>query len=631
MTVFKRTSRYSAISALLALAFVAAGDFGVAADQLPSRRLMERLDGHLRQAVAARRSEPQRVIIRVRPGQRDAIRRLLEGHEDTVLAEHQSLEAMTAVVHGDDLAALAAHDAIVSMSTDAIVRPHGQLLGGLLGGLTQTLVKVVEVAVGTVTGLVGDIVGILHFDPAENTQGPEVPPPVLRETLGLDDRWTGRSVGVAVIDSGLEMSSEFQGRVTAFYNFTGGKTQSTYAFDDYGHGTHVAGIIGGSGALGSSRDYRGIAPNVRFTILKVLDANGAGYTSDVVRAIDFAVANRSKFGIDIINLSLGHPIFEPASTDPLVLAVERASQAGIIVVTAAGNFGKHPETGLPGYAGVTSPGNAPSAITAGAVMTLDTVGRNDDRIPDYSSAGPTWYDALVKPDIVAPGHNIVGVAAKKGQLYKSHPELKAADTDYIRLSGTSMATSVATGIVALMIEAHETTMPGTPPLSPNFTKGALQYSALTVHNDLGVPYDPLRQGAGALNGRGAIQLAKTVDTTRPSGSFWLTQVPSPWTTIAGGTHTWNQGIIWGSGIIWGATVDVNHKAWASGIIWGADVTWGSGIIWGANVVWTNPSVWSTGIIWGADTVGAEDEDSGIIWGSTGTGPDSTVWKNLSEN
>ena len=128
-------------------------------------------------------------------------------------------------------------------------------------------------------------------------------------------------------------------------------------------------------------------------------------------------------GIDIINLSLGHPILRTGGTDPLVQAVERASRAGVIVVAAAGNYGKNPTTGLPGYAGITSPGNAPSAITAGAVNIQNTVARSDDRIPDYSSAGPTWYDALVKPDIVSPGHNIVAVAAKRSYLYQTYPQL----------------------------------------------------------------------------------------------------------------------------------------------------------------------------------------------------------------
>ena len=619
--MFNRHSRRVAIAGLLALAFFAAGDAAVSAGQLP-RRHVERLDSHLREVLAGGTRDAQRVIIRVRPGRGSDVRRLLTSREDPVLAEHASIDALTAVVDGEELSRLAAHEGVVSVSTDAIVRPHG-LLGGLLG----IVGGLVEVVTDTVDALLGDVVSII--DPTENTAGPPVPPRIVRTTLGLDDRWTGRGVGVAVIDSGLEMSSEFQGRVTAFYDFTNGQTRATSPFDDYGHGTHVAGTIGGSGALSYNRDYHGLAPQVRFVVLKVLDARGAGYTSDVVRAIDFAVANRGRFGIDLINLSLGHPIYEPASTDPLVLAVERAARAGIVVVAAAGNLGTHPETGLPGYAGITSPGNAPSAITAGALATVDTVSRSDDRIPEFSSAGPTWYDALVKPDIVAPGHNIVAAAAKRGTLYRNYPQLKAPDSDYMRLSGTSMATGVTTGLVALMIEAHETQMPGTPRLSPNFVKGALQYTALTVRDDLAVPYNPLRQGAGALNGRGAIQLARDVDTSEREGAFWLTRVPSPWTTIAGETHTWAQGIIWGSGIIWGATLDVNQQAWANGIIWGADVTWGAGIIWGANVVWTHPDTWSSGIIWGSTSVGAVN-GNGIIWGATGSGPESTAWKDLEE-
>ena len=300
-----------------------------------------------------------------------------------------------------DLGPLADADQTLSIAADAVVRPTG-----LLGSLTTSLASVTSNLLKTVVNVI--------LPGGGDTSGPAVPPSVLRETLGVgDSRWTGRGVGVAVIDSGLEMSAEFQGRVTAFYDMTGGRTVATSPFDDYGHGTHVAGTIGGSGALSRSNDYRGLAPNVRLIVLKALDKTGAGYTSDVIRAIDFAVENRARFGISIINLSLGHPIAQPAGADPLVQAVERASRAGVIVVVAAGNQGVNPTTGQPGYAGITSPGNAPSAITVGAARTDSTVIRSDDRIPDYSSAGPTWYDAMVKPDVVAPGHNIVAVAAKQ--------------------------------------------------------------------------------------------------------------------------------------------------------------------------------------------------------------------------
>src|SRR5439155_2803663 len=132
----------------------------------------------------------------------------------------------------------------------------------------------------------------------------------------------------------------------------------------------------------------------------------------------------------------------------------------------------NPTTVLPGYAGITSPGNAPSAITSGAVSIQNTVPRGDDRIPDYSSAGPTWYDAFLKPDIVSPGHNIVAVAAKQGYLYQTYPQLKADNTNYMILSGTSMATAVTTGSIALLLEANRSAngYPASPSLTPNAVK-----------------------------------------------------------------------------------------------------------------------------------------------------------------
>ena len=115
-------------------------------------------------------------------------------------------------------------------------------------------------------------------------------------------------------------------------------------YDDYGHGTHVAGLIGSSGATSNSK-YAGIAPGAKLLSLKVLDGKGTGKTSDVINALEFAVANRTRFGINVINLSLGHPIYESATTDPLVQAVEAAIRAGIVVVVAAGNYGYNPLTG----------------------------------------------------------------------------------------------------------------------------------------------------------------------------------------------------------------------------------------------------------------------------------------------
>jgi hypothetical protein len=165
---------------------------------------------------------------------------------------------------------------------------------------------------------------------------------LVRATLGLNEtEYEGDKVGIAVIDSGLEKSGDLGGgRADRFFDFTtDGRSGNPY--DDYGHGTHVATLIAGEGKE-SERDveirangrlqkvkvavYRGVAPKARIISLKVLDANGAGYTSSVLRALEFAIENRDKLDIDVINLSLGHPIYESPETDPLVRAVGTPSR-----------------------------------------------------------------------------------------------------------------------------------------------------------------------------------------------------------------------------------------------------------------------------------------------------------------
>ena len=187
----------------------------------------------------------------------------------------------------------------------------------------------------------------------------------LRATLGLPHvapapEWpTGATgVGVAIIDSGIAPSDDFGGRITGFYDFTRGG-MPTAPFDDYGHGTHIAGLIGGSGSS-RTKSSRASRPNVHLCRPEGARQHGQGKTSDVIRAIEYVTANRARLNVQIINLSLGHPIFAPAKDDPLVQAVEKATAAGLIVVASAGNFGQNQTTGEPAYTGVISPGNAPS-------------------------------------------------------------------------------------------------------------------------------------------------------------------------------------------------------------------------------------------------------------------------------
>ena len=333
-----------------------------------------------------------------------------------------------------------------------------------------------------------------------------------------------------------------------FYDFTqGGAAVAPY--DDFGHGTHVAGLIGGSGD--SSQDaYQGAAQKAHFVGYKVLDAAGAGYTSDVIAAIDHAVAHQDELEIDVMNLSLGHPIYEPAADDPLVQAVERAVDAGLLVVVSAGNDGRDPETGLPGYAGISAPGNAPSAITVGAFDLNGTVTRADDVVTDYSSRGPTWYDAFAKPDLVAPGHKMVATIAKTSTIATDHPDqiVLAHSTDneedeedeasYLRMSGTSMSAAVVSGVVAMMVEAHRDGKDddSDPDLLQNAVKAILQFTAFPLEH-----VDTLTQGAGALNAAGAVRLAAAIDTTTEPGAWWLTESVTPVDVIGGAPSSWLSG------------------------------------------------------------------------------------------
>ena len=233
--------------------------------------------------------------------------------------------------------------------------------------------------------------------------------------IGADQVWqmgsgnrgiTGRGVTVAMADSGVEETTDLDGQVVAEHSFSVAGTD-----DQYGHGTHIAGIIAGKGRAsmpgsGFPERYRGVAPGSRLVSLKVLDGLGSGNTSDVLAALDWCIKNKDRYQIRVINLSLGHQPFESYKTDPLCQMVEACVRNGIVVVVAAGNYGKGAD-GTTVYGGITSPGNDPAAITVGAINCHGTITRRDDDVASYSSRGPTAIDGLIKPDLVAPGNKII--------------------------------------------------------------------------------------------------------------------------------------------------------------------------------------------------------------------------------
>ena len=475
-----RVRTVTLLTALSLLATPMASEAGKKKSKAEKRqaKIEQKVDKALRRALDTGNTDRLRVIVRTKPGYREALRRSLESHGDTGVTGHEAIEAVSALVHADDVGDLAEDPSIESVSIDAVVQVEGKkkkqskaekAAEKAAKNAAKAAEKAAKDAAKAAEKAAKDAAkaeekaaedaakaqehAAMDADNAkaqaekvkeQATKGEDDPwdddtampfddskaagdqshiheaVKDLRKTLGMSGKgWktSGRGVGVAIIDTGIAESQDLQGRIIAFYDFTrGGKAVAPY--DDHGHGSHIAGVMAGNVTKGKS-GYRGIAPEVDLIGLKVLDADGSGYTSDVIAALEFAVLFKDALGIDIINLSLGHPIFEPAASDPLVQAVEAAVRAGIVVVASAGNFGESLETGEVGYAGVTSPGNAPSALTVGALDTQDTVSRADDRIPSYSSRGPSWYDGHAKPDLVAPGdHLIADVGSPKTQLLR---------------------------------------------------------------------------------------------------------------------------------------------------------------------------------------------------------------------
>jgi serine protease AprX len=383
----------------------------------------------------------------------------------------------------------------------------------------------------------------------------------LRENFGVD----GAGVGVATIDSGVSPSHDDlgSGRIVHWADFV---SHQPLAYDDYGHGTHVAGIIVGAG-VDSAGGRRGIAPGADLVVLKALDGTGNGHISDVIAAVEYAIANRDRFNIRVLNLSVAAGVYESYLTDPLAQAALRAVRAGIVVVAAAGNFGTS-ASGEPQYGSIAAPGNAPWVLTVGAADDRGTPDRTDDVVAAFSSRGPTAIDGAPKPDLVAPGVGIESAADPSSTLYSLQPRARvwgAANTvsqPYLRLSGTSMAAPVVAGTVALMIQAD-------PQLTPNAVKAILQFTAEPRANT-----DQSTQGAGLLNPRGAIAVARQL-IARPSNGAGLEE-------MAGGTARWGRQIIWGPHRIAGDAIQAAMAAWSLDVTWGAETTpRGEPIAWGA--------------------------------------------------
>ena len=319
------------------------------------------------------------------------------------------------------------------------------------------------------------------------------------EQLGVD----GTGVGIATIDSGVTpWHDDLDGRVAHFADFV---NSQSLAYDDYGHGTHVAGIIAGGGQrLGRRR--RGMAPGAHLVVLKVLDVTGNGFISNVIAAIDYAIAQPD---------ALQHPRHQPLGRGrrlrvvhqrPLTLAAKRAVEAGIVVVSAAGNLGRGPD----GQAAVRRHRVA-RQCALGDDRRRDGRQRHGRSVattsspPSARAARGARRERQARSRRAGRRHRVHGrpgstlFAAKP--LSRLWGTVKTGSEPYLRLSGTSMAAPVVTGAIALMLQAN-------PPLTPNAVKAILEYTAEARDG-----YDTLTQGAGFLNARGAVELARAFSGT----------------------------------------------------------------------------------------------------------------------
>ncbi len=330
---------------------------------------------------------------------------------------------------------------------------------------------------------------VSYVPPMElTTAGNRMPRPAqridsIREVLTIEDVWamgiTGKGIGVAVIDTGVYPHPDLGGRLVAFKDYCNGQATP---YDDNGHGSHVAGLIAGNGSKAEGQ-FKGTAPEADIIGVKVLDGAGGGSMANVIKGVQWCIENKDKYNIRVINMSLGAGANQKEKDDLVALAVNKALEAGIVPVIAAGNSG-------PGRQTIGTPAIAKDVLTVGAYDDKNTPQHDDDTMAYFSSRGPTTRDKNIKPDVSAPGVNMVSFRSPGSQIDRAN--VMHLGDYYVLLSGTSMATPVTAGVVADVIQAN-------PDLTPQQVIQILKDTA-----------EPMKDTKDILGGRGLVDPAKAV-------------------------------------------------------------------------------------------------------------------------
>jgi serine protease AprX len=338
----------------------------------------------------------------------------------------------------------------------------------------------------------------------------------------------GEGIGVAVVDSGIDNHPDLDQSIVVDVRYN--TTKSKAGDDKFGHGTHIAGVIGGNGE-DSKGQYVGVAPGVDLINVKVSDDDGSAQVSGVVAGLQWILDNKEKYKIRVVNISLNASQAESYHTSPLCAAVEVLWFNGIVVVISAGNNGG---------GNLYPPANDPFVVTVGAVDDKGTPRIDDDTILNFSGYGVD--DGVSKPDLVAPGRHIVSTLGDSLNR-KEHPK-NAINKRYFRMSGTSVAAPMVSGAVALLLQDE-------PNLTPDQVKYRLKATARPF-------ISAEKTGAGYLDVYAAVN-----GTTNQSAN---TGLPISRLINSGNGTAWNS-VSWSS-VSW-SSVSWSSVSWSS-VSWSSD-------------------------------------------------------------
>ena len=549
----------------LSLALLLATGATINADQTGSKR-----SAHARDAARGKGSAPMNVLVRFRGVPSLAERTLVKGLGGQEARKLKSSSRWTSLrIPANRVAALADHGLVDYVAVD------------------EPVLNAMDVA-------------------REAANQPVAPAP--------ESVLKGAGVTIAVVDSGVALHPDIQ-TLTAVVDVIGNANPTAAlpetSVDPYGHGTHVAGIMVGTGSQ-SGGVMAGIAPEASLVSVRVLDSVGAGLTSDVVAGLQWIGEHKSEYGIRVVNLSLGHVIVEPAEDDPLVQAVESLWDAGLVVVCSAGNRGRD------GHVTITSPCNSRKVITVGAANDKHTGPIYDDQVATYSSRGPTTFDLFAKPDLVAPGNRLVSLRSAGSFMDMLLPDRRVAfdpanptQQDYFEMSGTSMASPVVAATAALMLQQD-------PALNPASVKARLMMSARKAKFG-----DPLVSGAGYLDILGALR-ANWVAAAAPSPQAFpdveLGRINFENTATSWGNDVFSLRDMWQDSVSWTDPneylqpfLSTDGEMWPPGT--GGELM---GEVWPNSEVWPEGEVWPDGPAW-TPAITAPEETGAVVTEALATG------------